>query len=82
MVYQGGFSGSNLKRFQMVKLHQNIDTLKLHLYPSHLVTGKDIEGYNALIDTLLSTKFQANHQKTKIKASHNISIISKVRIFK
>ena len=68
MVYQGGFSATNFKRFMMVKLHQSIDTLKLHLYPSHLVSGKDIEGYNALIDTLLSAKFQAKSSKNENKS--------------
>lgn len=68
MVYQGGLSATNLKRFQVVKLHQNIDTLKLHLYPSHLVSAKDIEAYNALIDTLLSTKFQAKSSKNENKS--------------
>lgn len=52
----------------MVKLWQNIDTLKYHLYPSLLLTGKDIESYNILIDKLLSGKFEAQTQKNENKS--------------
>jgi len=52
----------------MVKLHQNIDTLKYHLYPSHLLSGNDISNYNDLIDDLLSVKIQAKAQKNENKS--------------
>lgn len=52
----------------MVKLWQNIDTLKYHLYPSLLLTGKDIESYNILIDKFLSGKFEAQTQKNQNKS--------------
>ncbi len=52
----------------MVKLWQNVDTLKYHLYPSHSVTGPDIHNYNLLIDNLLSLKFEARGQKNENKS--------------
>lgn len=52
----------------MVKLWQNIDTLKYHLYPSQLLSGDDIKGYNFLLDNLLSTKMQAQSQKNENKS--------------
>jgi len=53
---------------KLVKLWQNIDTLKYHLYPSLLLQGKDVTAYNALLDTLLSTKLQAQSQKNENKS--------------
>lgn len=71
MVYQGGLSGSKHKKIlravYMVKLLQNIDTLKYHLYPSTLITNKDIEFYNLLIDKLLSYKSQAQINRNENK---------------
>ena len=52
----------------MVKLWQNIDTLKYHLYPSQLLSGDDVKGYNCLLDNLLSTKMQAQSQKNENKS--------------
>jgi len=52
----------------MVKLWQNIDTLKYHLYPSQLLSGDDVRGYNCLLDDLLSTKMQAQSQKNENKS--------------
>lgn len=61
----------------MVKLRQNIDTLKYHLYPSNLVTGEDIKGYNSLLDTLLDDKAEAqtnrNENKSFEQFQHNFS---------
>jgi len=53
---------------KMVKLWQNIDTLKYHLYPSQLLNGKDITAYNQLIDTLLSVKFEAQQNRNENKS--------------
>lgn len=53
---------------KMVKLWQNIDTLKYHLYPSLTLSGKDIENYNILLDKLLSSKLQAQTQKNDNKS--------------
>lgn len=52
----------------MVKLWQNIDTLKYHLYPSLLLSGTDISGYNVLLDKLLSNKLLAQTQKNDNKS--------------
>lgn len=53
---------------KMVKLWQNIDTLKYHLYPSLTLTGKDIEAYNTLLDKLLSSKLRAQTQRNENKS--------------
>lgn len=48
----------------MVKLWQNVDTIKLHLYPNVLLEVKDIEDYNNLISQILT-------QKTNCQVSNN-----------
>ena len=53
----------------MVKLWQNVDTLKYHLYPAHVIDGSDVSTYNALIDSLLSLKFEARTQKNENKST-------------
>lgn len=52
----------------MIKLWQNIDTLKYHLYPSLVLSGNDIANYNLLLDKLLSNKLQAQSQKNENKS--------------
>lgn len=47
----------------MVKLWQNVDTLKLHLYSSHLLDGKDISNYNQLLEDLINTKHTSQNAK-------------------
>lgn len=54
----------------MVKLWQNVDTLKLHLYSSHHLDGKDITTYNQLLDDLINTKHisqTSKNEKTSFK---------------
>lgn len=53
---------------EIVKLRQNIDTLKYHLYPSNLITSADITNYNLLIDNLSSIKMNAQIQKNENKS--------------
>ncbi len=55
-----------------VKLHQNIDTLKYHLYPSNVATSHDIEGYNSVIDKLLSMKMSAQTKRNENKTSNDL----------
>jgi len=57
---------------QYVKLWQNIDTLKYHLYPSFSCTSQDVTGYNRLIDNLLSLKFQAQTKRNENKNVNNL----------
>lgn len=54
-----------------VKLWQNIDTLKYHLYPSSLITSQDVTGYNALIDKLLSLKLEAQSNRNENKNTNS-----------
>ena len=49
----------------MVKLWQNVDTLKLHFYSSHLLDGKDITKYNLFLDDLISAKHVAQTSKNE-----------------
>lgn len=49
----------------MIKLWQNVDTIKFHLYPTVLLNGNDIEGYNNLIGQILGQK--ENSQKASNK---------------
>lgn len=74
MVYQGGVCATNLKRGLMafVKLHQNIDTLKYHLYPSSVITSKDIESYNKNLDSLISQKLEAQINRNSNK---NVNLV-------
>lgn len=51
-----------------VKLHQNVDTLKYHLYPSLMITSKDITFYNLLIDKLLGIKTQSQTNRNQNKS--------------
>jgi len=49
----------------MVKLWQNVDTIKLHLYPTILLDGNDIENYNNLISQIHSQKEDSQKAKNK-----------------
>ncbi|MBN1839482.1 MAG: hypothetical protein JW802_05500 [Campylobacterales bacterium] len=51
-----------------IKLHQNVDTLKYHLYPSLMITSKDITFYNLLIDKLLGIKTQSQTNRNQNKS--------------
>jgi hypothetical protein len=49
----------------MVKLWQNVDTIKLHLYPTIALDGYDIEDYNNLISQILTIKEDSQKAKNK-----------------
>lgn len=49
----------------MVKLWQNVDTLKLHLYFSTLLTGQDISNYNKLLEDLINMKHTSQSAKNE-----------------
>lgn len=71
MYYQGGLSGTNLKNKEVrkvVKLWQNVDTLKIHLYPNNQMSISHISTYNRNIDTIILEK-----QKSQSSKNNNLS---------
>jgi len=56
------------KEQNFVKLWQNVDTLKYHLYPSLTITSQDITFYNLLIDKLLGLKVQSQTKRNENKS--------------
>ncbi|MCD8477046.1 MAG: hypothetical protein LRY68_03260 [Sulfurospirillum sp.] len=61
------------KEQNFVKLWQNVDTLKYHLYPSLTITSQDITFYNLLIDKLLGLKVQSQTKRNENKKCCRIS---------
>jgi hypothetical protein len=47
----------------MVKLWQNVDTLKLHLYTNHYTSADEIKKYNNAIDYMLEQKVQSQNAR-------------------